>query len=56
MQAVVEVLEKHHPATHECTECGAKAVIEALRGKYPKLAKLIDAMQAEVEAARELGL
>jgi hypothetical protein len=56
MQAVVEVLENHHPTTHECSECGAKAVIEALRGKSPKLAKLIDAMQAEVEAARELGL
>ena len=56
MQAVVEVLEKHHPAAHDCNACEAKAVIEALRAKSPKLAKLIDAMQAEVEAARELGL
>ena len=56
MQAVVEVLEKHHPATHDCKDCDAKAVIEALRAKSPKLAKLIDAMQAEVEAVRELGL
>lgn len=42
--------------THDCDHCTAKATIEALRAKSPKLAKLIDAMQAEVEAAQELGL
>ncbi len=56
MQAVVEVLEKHHPATHDCKDCDAKAVIEALRAKSPKIAALIDAMQAEVNAMKELGL
>jgi len=45
-----------NPVEHDCNKCEAKAVIEALRAKSPKLAKLIDAMQAEVEAAAELGL
>jgi hypothetical protein len=43
-------------APDPCDQCEAKAVIEALRAKSPKLAKLIDAMQAEVDAARELGI
>lgn len=44
------------PIQHNCETCEAKRVIEALRAKSPKLAKLIDAMQAEVEAAAALGL
>ena len=44
------------PVRHDCDGCEAKTVIEALRAKSPKLAKLIDAVQAEVEATRELGL
>ncbi len=45
-----------NPIEHDCDPCEAKAVIEALRAKSPKLAKLIDALQAEVEAAAALGL
>lgn len=52
-QHVVEALT---PIQHDCQQCTAKTTIEALRAKSPKLAKLIDAMQAEVEAAAELGI
>lgn len=45
-----------NPVEHDCDQCEAKAVIEALRAKSPKLAKLIDAMEAQERAAMELGL
>jgi hypothetical protein len=54
--ARIEAVLKDEAQPAACAECGSKRVIEALRAKSPKLAKLIDAMQAEVEAARELGL
>lgn len=41
---------------HDCKDCYAKGVIEALRAKSPKLAALIDAMEAQERAAHELGL
>lgn len=41
---------------HVCETCTAKAVVEALRAKSPKLAALIDAMEAQERAAHELGL
>lgn len=37
--------------THDCDKCEAKAVLEALKAKSPKLAKLIDAMEAQERAA-----
>lgn len=39
-----------------CESCYAKAVVETLRAKSPKLAALIDAMEQEQRAAHELGL
>lgn len=39
-----------------CEACYAKGVIEALRAKSPKLAALIDAMEAQERAAHELGI
>ncbi len=54
--ALYEAASQYIERQHECNSCEAKAVIEALRAKSPKLAKLIDAMQAEVEAAAELGI
>lgn len=44
------------PVNHDCESCYAKGVIEALKAKSPKLAKLIDAMEAQERAAFELGL
>lgn len=41
---------------HNCETCEAKRVLDALRGKSPKLAALIDAMEAQEQAAKELGL
>lgn len=41
---------------HDCKDCYAKGVIEALRARSPKLAALIDAMEAQERAAHELGL
>jgi hypothetical protein len=55
-EPTIQVMTLVQKPIHNCTDCAAKDVIEALRAKSPKLAKLIDAMQAEVEAARELGL
>lgn len=45
-----------HGESHDCKDCYAKGVIEALRAKSPKLAALIDAIEAEQRAAFELGL
>jgi hypothetical protein len=45
-----------HSEAHDCNNCEAKGVIEALRAKSPKLAALIDAMEQEQRAAAELGL
>lgn len=44
------------PEAHDCETCEAKAIIEALKSKSPKLAALIEAMEAEQKAASELGL
>lgn len=62
-QAVSEVIEAEslyeiavNPVQHDCDQCEAKAVLEALKAKSPKLAKLIDAMEAQERAALELGL
>lgn len=51
-----ESLPMDEPVTHDCETCEAKAVIEALRAKSPKLAALIEALEAEKRAARDLGL
>jgi len=60
---VVEVMESGredeiavNPVQHDCDQCEAKAVLEALKSKSPKLAALIDAMEAQERAAMELGL
>jgi len=60
---VVEVIESErqyeiagNPVRHDCDQCEAKAVLEALKSKSPKLAALIDAMEAQERAAMELGL
>lgn len=60
---VVEVVEPErqyeiavNPVQHDCDQCEAKRVIEALKAKSPKLAALIDAMEAQERAAMELGL
>ena len=52
----IETIINDPSERNACEECGSKLVIEALRAKSPKLAKLIDAMRAEIEAAAELGL
>lgn len=51
-EPIIMVMKPEIPPTHDCNGCEAKA----LKAKSPKLAKLIEAMQVEVEAARELGL